>query len=193
MLFILSIRLSIYIYIYMVYIYICIVRRLLLSELHPWDVARYSHVCLYCISSPLHLCGIAACMSPRNPFWKTGRTMSSDCTEEYKVDEQPRCDRCCQSGWQPRGKQSLQPGFLELRGWCGWFSHFFAIFSPAKPPEQGAMGAPGNPRIYHVLCSHRPGQVWETNGTSQAILEFWRRLWILDILMLSKEYIHKSI
>ena len=33
-------------------------------------------------------------------------------TEEYKVDEQPRCDRCCQSGWQPRGKQSLQPGFI---------------------------------------------------------------------------------
>ncbi|CAK9016935.1 unnamed protein product [Durusdinium trenchii] len=31
---------------------------------------------------------------------------------EYKVDEQPHCHRCCESGWQPRGKQSLQPGFI---------------------------------------------------------------------------------
>ena len=33
-------------------------------------------------------------------------------TQEYKVDEQPHCHRCCESGWQPRGKQSLQPGFI---------------------------------------------------------------------------------
>ncbi|CAE7452999.1 unnamed protein product, partial [Symbiodinium sp. CCMP2456] len=33
---------------------------------------------------------------------------------EYAVDDDqpPRCDRCCQTGWQPRGKQSLQPGFI---------------------------------------------------------------------------------
>ena len=76
-------------------------------------------------------------MSPRNPFWKTGRTMSSDCTEEYKVDEQPRCDRCCQSGWQPRGKQSLQPGFLELHG---WFSHMFPYFLRRSHQNRGPWG-----------------------------------------------------
>eukprot|EP00439_Symbiodinium_sp_Y106_P021580 s4969_g2.t1 len=33
---------------------------------------------------------------------------------EYAVDDDqpPRCDQCCQTGWQPRGKQSLQPGFI---------------------------------------------------------------------------------
>jgi len=31
---------------------------------------------------------------------------------EYVVDDMPQCKECCQTGWQPRGKQALQPGFI---------------------------------------------------------------------------------
>jgi len=42
------------------------------------------------------------------------------------------CDQCCESGWQPRGKQSLRPGFIMYSGISGLWRQ--GLWLERRPP-----------------------------------------------------------
>lgn len=78
-----------------------------MSELHPWDVARYSHVCLYCISSPLQRAcpqgtpsGRLGGQCPVTVLRSTKSTSSRAVTGAARVDGSPGANNpCSQDSW----------------------------------------------------------------------------------------------